>query len=345
MAAARATARTRRRQFLLSTGALFAAPLVQAQPAKVRVVGALYPNPSRGKTSDGKEWWAADFHATLLSELGWKVGKDVRIEDASAEGDESRLPALAAALVEKKVDVIWAASSEAVTAAARATTSIPIVFYGVGLPVEQGFVDSLARPGRNVTGIAALAGDEEAKLFELLREAVPKATRLAYLRSNTSLQTLSGENLVARLETIPSTAKKLGFDLRIYGVDRSEDFDPAFAAILADRAQVLSVQFHGIMFRERKRIADFALRNNLPSVHRAAPLVEAGGLLYYGANRDAMVKYSWTYVDKILRGARPAELPVELPRKFELVVNMKTAKALGMSVPMSILLRADRIIE
>ena len=190
-----------------------------------------------------------------------------------------------------------------------------------------------------------MAGNEEGKLFELLREAVPKATRLAYLRAESSLQTLSGVKLVPSGSPIPSAAKRLGFELRIYNVARPEDFDPAFDAILADRAQVLAVQFHGIMYRERKRIADFALRNNLPSAHRAVQLVDAGGLLYYGANRDALIKYSWTYVDRILRGARPAELPVELPRKFELVVNMRTAKALGLTIPMSILLRADRVIE
>jgi putative ABC transport system substrate-binding protein len=335
----------RRRHLVIAAGAMLTAPFARAQaPARVPIVGVLYPNPSRYQVQ-GKEHRALDWYANFLSGLGWKVGTDVLIEDASAEGDDARLPSLAAALVAKKVDVIWTAGPEATVAAARATTSIPIAFYGIGLPVEQGFVDSLARPGRNITGIAAVAGNEEGKLFELLRESVPNATRLAYLRSKNSLQTLSGENIQVRQQVIPDAAKKLGFELKIYGIERSEDIEPAFAAILADRPQVLAVQFHAIMYRERKRIADFALRNKLPSAHRAVQLVEAGGLFYYGANRDALIQYSWTYVDRILRGARPAELPVELPRKFELVVNMKTAKALGLTVPISILLRADRVIE
>jgi len=335
----------RRRQLVIAAGAMLTAPFARAQaPARIPIVGALYPNPSRYQVR-GKEERLSDWHAKWLSELGWKVGTNVLIEDASAEGDHTRLPGLAAALVVKPVDVIWAAGSEAVAVAARATTRIPIAFYGVGLPVEQGFVDSLARPGRNVTGLAASAGSEILKQLELLREAVPNAARLAYLRAESGLETLSGKKLLVGPGILAPAAEKLGFDLRIYPIERAEDFEPAFAKILADRAQVLAVQFTAIMFRERKRIADFALRNGLPSVHGADAMVDAGGLLHYSASRNWMTRHSWTYVDRILRGARPAELPVQLPSKFEIVVNQKTAKALGMTIPMSILLRADRVVE
>lgn len=337
----------RRRQFVIAAGAVLAAPFARAQAqARVPTVGALYPNPSRYQVQ-GREERSTDAFARYLAEFGWNVGKNVLIEDASAEGDGARLPALATALVAKKVDVIWAAGSEAVAAAARATTRIPIVFYGVGLPVEQGFADSLARPGRNITGLAAAAGSEILKQLELLREAVPKATRLAYLRAESSLETLSGKTLFvdSGARILEPAAEKLGFDLRIHPIQRPEDFEPAFAAIVADRAQVLAVQFTAIMFRERRRIADFALRHGLPSVHGAGEMVDAGGLLHYGASRSWMIKHSWTYVDRILRGANPAELPVELPSRFEVVVNLKTAKTLGLPIPTSIMVRADRLIE
>jgi putative ABC transport system substrate-binding protein len=341
-----ATTSDGRRRFLAGLSALLVAPHAVAQRSNaILVVGALYPN--RSTTSfKGKQVKVAEtFFARWLNELGWKVGKEVRIEDASAEGDNTRLPALAAELVSKNVDVIWVAGPEAAIAAARATTTIPIAFYGVAWPADQGFVDSLARPGRNITGLAAYAGDEEAKRLELLREIVPGATRVAFLFSGTAVPTLSGKKLDHRRHVLEAAAAKLGFELRRYEVAGPEDFKPAFNAVLADRTQVLSVPFSALIFRERMRLAEFALRNRLPSAHGGLPPVEAGGLIYRGASRDWMVKYSWTYVDRILRGANPATLAVELPSKFEVVVNLKTAKALGITIPQSVLLRADRLIE
>jgi putative ABC transport system substrate-binding protein len=334
-----------RRRVLTGMGALLAARLARARPtSRMLVVGALYPNPSKILVK-GKQVNVVDIYAKWLNELGWRVGKDVRIEDASAEGHNERLPALAAELVAQKVDVIWVAGPEAAIAAARATTTVPIAFYGVPWPVDQGFVDSLNRPGRNVTGLAALAGDEEAKRLELLREISPQAKRLAFLFTSTVASTLSGQQLGQRRQALESAATKLGFEMRRYGVARPEDFEEAFKAIIADRTEVLSVPFSSLIFRERVRVAQFALRNRIPSAHGGAPLVEAGGLIYRGASRNWMTKYSWTYVDRILRGANPATLPVELPGKFEVVVNLKTAKALSVTVPTSILLRADRVIE
>jgi putative ABC transport system substrate-binding protein len=277
--------------------------------------------------------------------LGWKVGENVSIEIASAEGREDRLPALAAELVEKKVDVIWAAGPEAAVAAARATQTIPIAFFGVGRPVEQGLVNSLARPGRNVTGIAAVAGDEEAKRLELLREIAPDSRRLAWIAVETVTEHVAGGKLKLAVGGVSSAGQRLGFDVRRHPVSKREDFDAAFAAIAADGAQALYCDFTALTIRERNRIVEFANSRRLASAFGALPYVEAGGLLSYGVSRRWQGRYSWTFVDRILRGARPSELPVELPTRFELAVNLKTAKALGLKIPPIVLLRADRVIE
>jgi len=334
--------RVPRRQFLVATGAFLAAPLYCfAQPrGTVRSLGYLRPDPEPLRR-DGRGVATGE-----LEDLGWREGRNLRIERAWGTGKEDQLPALAAELVRKNVDVILAIGPEAATAAARATRTIPIVFWGVGQPVEQGLVDSLARPGGNVTGLAwSAALGVATKQLELLKEILPLAERIAWLEAPSASTAVSGERLAEPRLDIGDAGRRLGFDLFEEVVQRPEDFDAAFTRILEARPQAIAVRSSMLTWRERKRIADFALRQRLPSVFGERDYVEAGGLISYGVNWRATVPPTVAYVDKILRGAKPTDLPVELPSKYELVVNLRTAKMLGTIVPGSILLRADLAIE
>ena len=311
------------------------------KPAKLPVVGLLYPNPTPPPSQRQENPVLARF-----KELGWIPGKTFRLENASAEGREERLPSVAEELVAKRVDVIWASGPEAAVAAARATGDIPIVFFGVGFPVELGLVDSLARPGRNVTGLAYFAGAElETKQLELLREIVPGAKHVAYLSVPSARRKVSGELFRGAEHVLDTAVQKLGLELRRYAPLRREELDAAFAAILASGANALMATGHPLFVRDRQRIAEFAIANRLASAFSAWEFVEAGGLVSYGVDRIPAMAQSFTHVDRILRGANPAELPVELPGKYVLAANVKTARLLGVSVPQSILLRADRVIE
>lgn len=282
-----------------------------------------------------------------LKQLGWVRDKNLAAVSASAEGREERLPVLAAEVVATKPDVIWAAGPEAAVAAARATTTIPIVFWGVARPIEHGLIDSFARPGRNVTGYVHIAGSEQDKQLELLREVAPRRVRLAAIAADTPLVTVSGKAVsLADLGIgLEAAAERLGFELKTHWVTKREDFDGVFAAIAADDAQALHCRFTSLTERERHRIADFASQYRLPSAYGATPFVDAGGLLSYGASRMAVMLGSIDHVDRILRGANPAELPVVMPTKFELAVNLKTSRTLGLEIPSSVLLQADRVIE
>lgn len=333
--------RTRRRRFLLAAAALTAAPRVGAQaPARLPTLGLLYPNPT--VTGDGD---ARKYMAKWLEALGWTAGKNLLVVHASAEGREDRLAGLAEQLVQKGVDVIWVAGPEAALAAARATQSLPIAFYGVGFPVEQGLVESLAKPGRNVTGLTAIAGLEWAKCLEALREIVPAARQLAWIRVQTLMRSVSGEVVRTLDQLIDPQAPRLGFELRRFPVSAPEDLEGAFEAIRQARPDAMACDFTAMTFRERHRIVNFANFHRLPSAFGAWPFIEAGGLLSYAASRAWMAQHSFTFVDRILRGARPADIPVERPSRFELTVNLKTARMLGLAVPQSLLLRADRVIE
>jgi putative ABC transport system substrate-binding protein len=273
----------RRRFLLTSLAGAIAAPLAaEAQrPAKVPTLGLLYPSPS-----SGPEGAALDFFSARLKKRGWIVGETVALENASAEGREDRLPALAEALVAKRVDVIWAAGPEAAVAAARATKTIPIVFYRVAYPVEQGLVDSLARPGRNVTGHASLAGAESIKGMEILREIVPGATRLAAIAVATVVRTVLGGEYRGGRQVIDSAMASLGFEARTYWVSNREDFDAVFAAIIDARAQAILVDFTALTIRERQRIVDFSNRNRLPGVFGASEFVK-------GAASSPMARIAW----------------------------------------------------
>jgi putative ABC transport system substrate-binding protein len=304
------------------------------------VLGLLYPNPSSGPQGNAQAYFSG-----ILKRLGWTVGTDVVLEHASGEGSENRLPVLARQLVDKRVDVIWAAGPEAALAAARATKTIPIAFYGVAYPVEAELVESLARPGRNATGLASVAGVGYVKALELLREIVPGTKRIAWLAVDTVIWSVSGKEVRLSYQAILESARGLGFEIERFPVSRREDLDDAFKAILASRPQALISDFTALTFRERNRIAGFALSERLPAVATPSVFAEAGFLASYGPNRGWMIEYSFTYVDRILRGAKSADLAVELPSRYEMTLNFKTAKALGITIPSAVLVRADRVIE
>ena len=275
-----------------------------------------------------------------LRSLGYRVGENVVIEYRFANGEMERLPALAADLVRLGVDIIVAGSNPTTLAAMKATTTIPIVMTGSVDPVGTGLVASLARPGGNVTGLAVDAGGEIlGKRFELLKETLPNLSRLGILFNpdvafNRSRQTSMTETARALgLTTIPVEAR---------GLDALEQ---AFAIMVRERAQAFVMQGDSVLYNHRSQIAEMALRNRLPAASLQRELAEAGFLLTYGADIRDLYRRSAAFVDKIFKGAKPADLPVEQPTKFELVINLKTAKALGIIVPPSLLLRADEVIE
>lgn len=281
-----------------------------------------------------------------LKTLGWIEGQNLVIESAFADAKVERLAALAEALVRKRVDVIWAFTDLPAIAAARATRTIPIVFVAVSWPVEQGLIESYARPGRNVTGVATYTGLEvSTKRLEFLKAVAPTATRLSWIIGSATEQTVDGAGFDIR-PVLSQAANSLGYEVRYQIVQKSEDVDPAFADILASRAQALSVAGNPVTFAARERIAAFALSNRLPTACASFDLVVAGGLLSYNpvGGGPAAIPLSVEYVDRIFRGARPAVLPVEQPSNYELVINPKTATTLGLPIPPSVLLRA-RLIE
>lgn len=330
-----------RRKFLAAAAALIAAPAALAQSkSKGPTLGILNPH-TRASAPRGRE----NPVNAVLSRRGWIPGESIFIEAPDAGGSEQRMPAIAAELVEKRVDVIFALGPEAAVAAARATTTIPIVFWGVMYPVEAGLIDSFARPGRNVTGVAFTASPEsDAKRLELLHEIAPAAHRLAFLSTPISFETVSGRRRqVAALWS--DAARSVGYEFREFPIEKREDLPAAFAAILGWRAQALVGQPSTLINRERARIIGFANDTKLPSAFTLWDYVESGGLLSYGIDWRPTMARSIEYVDRILRGANAAELPVELPTEYVLAVNLKTAKHLGLTIPQSVLVRADRVIE
>jgi ABC-type uncharacterized transport system substrate-binding protein len=277
-----------------------------------------------------------------LQELGYVEGQNISTLYRSAEGDTARLPELAAELVKLKVDVIVVAGGFGpIRAAADATKSIPIVMTGGGLdPVEAGLIESLARPGGNITGFTNIAGHLGGKRLELLKEAVPKVVRVAVL-----FQAKNPRNTFEFKEVLPASARALGITLLRSEVRDAADFERAFVATNKDRPDGLSVLGGPLMQRNHERTTAFAMKNRLPSVYDERAPVDAGGLLYYGA--DVMESYQRVavFVDKILKGRKPADLPVEQPTKFEFIINLKTAKQIGLTIPPNVLARADRVIK
>jgi|SRR5215831_13934923 len=325
-----------RRAFLtLVGGSVLAAPLAaETQPAgTVRRIGYLAAGSAKVNVN------YVDAFRQGLRELGWVEGQNIVVEYRHAEGRFDRLPDLAAELIRLRVELIFATPTPAAVAARNATRTIPIVMRGVGDPVELGLIESLARPGGNVTGLSYSVGMETfGKSLELLKEAVPKVRRVAILSNP------DNPAHARAVDTLKGTARSLALQLQLLQARGPDALDGAFAAMAKERVGALFVVADSMLFLHRARLADLAVKGRLPSMHGYREDVEAGGLMSYGPSFVPQFKQSAVYVDKILKGARPADLPVEQPTKFELVINLKTAKALGLTIPQSLLVRADEII-
>jgi putative ABC transport system substrate-binding protein len=275
-----------------------------------------------------------------LRELGWVEGRNLVIEYRWAEGKVERLPELAADLVRRKVDVIVAPAGSAALAAKNATGSIPIVMIFANDPVEMGLVASLSRPGGNITGTTFTTSSEIfGKQLQILKEAIPRISRVAVLRNP------ADPSFARQVGELESAARSLNVRLQDLGARGPEEFDAAFAAMARDRADALLVTATSTFLAHRSRLAELAVKARLPTMNSFREQVEAGGLMAYAVNMADFVGRAAEYVDKILKGAKPADLPVEQPTRFELLINLKTAKALGLTIARAVLLRADEVIE
>ena len=328
---------TTRRCFLGAlAGCLLAAPLAAAaQPAgKVYRIGVLLI----GSRAPAEHLLQAFEHA--LRERGWMPGQNVVIEYRWAEGTYDRLPALAAELVRLEPQVIVTVGTAAARAAKDATSKIPIVMVNATDPIGEGLIASLARPGGNVTGLTFIPTREMyAKQLQLLKEAVPRARRLAVLRNP------ANPSHSQSVKTVEQAARSLGVELQVVDARAPEELGPAFRAMTRARADALLVVPDSMLFTHRARLADLSVRHRLPSMHGLVEDAQAGGLMAYAVNLADQLRRAAGYVDRLLRGAGPAELPVEQPSKFEFVINLKTAKAFGLTIPQSLLLRADELIQ
>src|SRR6266498_2708840 len=311
------------------------APAEAQQPTKVPRIGYLSADDAASESS------RAEPIRLALRELGYIEGQNLAIEYRYAEGKRDRLPELAAELVRLKVDIILVTGGDpGIRAAKNATKTIPIVMSGSGVdPVEADFVESLARPGGNVTGVTNLGSELGGKRLELLKEAVPKLARVAVLYDPTS------RNNVLELKEVQTAAGALGLTVRSWEVRGTDGFERVFAALSKQRPDGLYVPGGPLLYANQKRTIGFALKSQLPSAYNRREDVEAGGLMYYGADRADSYRRVAYYVDKILKGAKPADLPVEQPTKFELVINLKTAKQIGLTIPQSMLYKADKVIK
>ena len=325
----------RRREFLTIVGGTVALrPLVARaqQLGKLPTIGYLGANSASAQS----EWTAAFVQG--LHELGWTEGRNVTIEYRWAEGRGERYSEIAAEFVRLKVSVIVSAGNEATAAAMRATSVIPIVFPVAGDPVGTGLVASLAHPGGNVTGISIQQTDLVSKRLELLREVVPGLRRVALMANANS------PNSVKEMREVQAMIGKLGLELSIHEIRHAEDIAPAFEA-LKGHAEALYVSGDPLVNTNRVRINTFALASRIPTMYGFQELVEAGGLLSYGPNFPDLFRHAAAFVDKLLHGAKPGDIPVEQPTKFDLVINLNTAKALGLKIPDKLLVTADRVIE
>ncbi len=323
----------RRRNFITLLGGAVAWPVVTRaqQTGKVYRVGFLWDNPA--------VWPHAleAFHRGLR-DLGWTEGQNIAVEYRWAEGRFDRLPALAEELVGLKVDVIVAPTSIYAGAAKRATSTIPIVFASHADPIGSGHVVNLARPGGNITGLTVMLSETTAKSLELLREVVPGLSRVAVIWDPATPSHRPGLNAVEAM------SGALGFRLQAIAVPSMTEFDSAFSAMVQDRAEGVVVLSTPLFMGGATRLAELAIKHRLPTMFGPREHVEAGGLMSYGPDRADLYRRAASYVDKILRGAKP-DLPVQQPTKFEFVINLKTAKALGIDVPPTLLARTTEVIE
>ena len=322
----------KRREFIGLVGGAAAWPLAaRAQQAvgKIVTIGVLAIEP----------WPPIDTFRQALNNLGYIEGKNVRFEYRYAEGYNERLPELANDLADLNVDVIVTWGTDAVLAAKQATTTIPIVMGTIGDPLGSGIVTNLARPGGNVTGSSSRAAELESKRLQLMKEAVPGLSRLAILCNPTN------HYMPLALQSARKGAQMLHVSLAIYEVRDTTTLDAAFVTLTKDRPDALMVPADTFLVSQRSRIAQFAIENKLPSIYTFREYIEAGGLIAYTPNYHDLFRRAASYVDKILKGAKPGELPIGQPTKFQLVINLKTAKALGLVVPRVLLASADQVIE
>ena len=320
--------------WLLITVLLMTVPPADAQqPGRIPRIGFLLPY------SPGFDVRVEAFRQGLR-EFGYVEGQNVAIEYRWADGRFEQLPDLAADLVRLKVDVIVAAVTQASLAAKQASSAIPIVMVSVSDPVGSGLVASLARPGANITGTSSMTAEVVGKQLELLKETVPKISRVAALwnPANPIFQAIQ------RKET-EAAARTLGMQLRILQARGPDEIESAFATMARERTRALLVLGDPVFFSHRKRIADLAANGRLPAVGGTREFVDAGGLMAYGPSYADMYRRAATYVDKILKGAKPADLPVEQPTKFELIINLKAARQIGITIPPNVLARSDRVIR
>jgi len=325
-----------RRAFVTGLGAALAAPLaVEAQTGKIARIGFLSPS----SASDPGTPRRLGAFQQGLRELGYAEGATIVIESRWADGKYDQLPGLAAELVRLKVDVIVTYAPPAIQAAKQATGTIPIVMAGIIDPVATGLVTSLARPGGNITGLSLMAPELVVKQLEILKTVVPEVSRVAVLGNPTNAGTSP------QVRRAKDAAGPLSLRLQFLEARSVSEIDNAFAAMASERAGALVVLVDAMFLDHRVRIAEIAARHRLPAAYGLIDHAEAGGLMVYASSDIDRFRRAANFVDRILKGAKPADLPVEQPSKFELVINLKTAKALGLTIPPSVLLRADRVIE
>ena len=328
----------KRRKLIVALGAgALAAPFASfaQQPDKVWRVGFLSAR-NRPVSFDADEYGG---FPRGMRELGYVEGKNLTIEWRFADDKPERLPALAAELVQLKVDVIMAGNPPATSAAQKATTTIPIVFGGGGDPVGSGFVKSLAHPGGNITGVSNLAEDVSPKLLEMLLSFVPRLSLVGVLADP------DNSSHAAILKNIQAASRKTGVTILPLEPRTPQEIERAFSTMAQKKAGALIVLRGALFTRLVRQIAELAAKNRLPTIAGLRVYPESGGLISYGSNNADNYRRAATYVDKILKGAKPGDLPVEQPTKFELIINGKTAKALGLKIPQSLLISADKIIE
>ena len=324
-----------RREFITLLGGAAAWPLAARaqQPAKISRIGLLSPF----SPADTALWHKAFRRG--LSDLGWTVGKNIAIEYRYAEGRNDLLPELIDDLVRLKVDIIVTAVTNDTLAAKNAAAGIPIVMAAAGDPVATGIVASLARPGGNITGLSQMNPELTGKQLELLKEIAPHISSVAVL--------LNPEDPISTLgwKEIELPARQLKVEAHLLEVRDTGELDKALQEAVKARMDALAIMPNPVFVQNLKRIADFALQNHLPSMFHLREFANAGGLVSYGVDRIDLFRRAAAFVDKILKGARPADLPIEQPTKFDLVINLKTAKALRLSVPPTLLARAEEVIE
>lgn len=327
----------RRRQFLISTGALLAAPLARAQQSmKVRRIGYLSPEVAESEPGRRNQRLIRE----SLRRVGYEEGRNLAIEWRFAEGKPDRLDELARDLVRRDVELIVTFTDAPIDAVKRASHTIPVVMFIGTVPVERGFIESLARPGGNVTGTVWMSPETSGKTLQILKEAVPGAVRIALLRNPSTLLNKVSESDQRR------AAQALGMTYQYFDVTRAEEISAVLERIAASRPDALNVLYDPAVTGSRlSEIASFAIRRKLVSIGSARAVVNTGALLYYGPVASDIADQTAGYVDRILHGAKPADLPVQMPRKYELVINAKTARAIGFKIPAALALRADEIIE